>query len=192
MNITNRLTPLIERYNELAREEFRDNTTMDAAARTVEDMGFFSIPMLEDLLSEAKRKANQILCNDVPLLLSEYGLSEAVLTDGTEVGKELYTEISQAGLDKELLAQWMASNGYAAAIKDTLSFDKGAFKDEIEQFLKKKGYSYTRDSVVHSQTLKKVIKDHIAAGGEMPPEQAVKVSMFERATIKPPKIGKTF
>lgn len=192
MNITNRLTPLIERYNELAREEFRDDTMMDVAARTVEDMGFFSIPMLEDLLSEAKRRANAILIDDVPALLAEYGLSEAVLTDGTEVGKELFTEVSQAGSDKNVLMDWLDSNGYSSTVKDTLSFDKGTFKDEIEKFLQKKGYSYVRDSSIHSQTLKKVIKDHIAAGGAMPPENAVKVSMFERAVIKAPKKGRDF
>ena len=191
-NMTARMAPLVEIYNELTENKFNNDDAKYAAITTMKDMGFFSVPMLETLLSEAKYESNEILCNDIPLLLAEYGLSKATLEDGTEVGKELYTEVSQAGLDKELLASWLTEHGYASAIKDVLSFDKGAWQDEIGDFLKEHGYSYSRDSSIHSQTLKKVIKDHVASGGELPPQEAVKVSMFERGVVKAPKLKRDF
>jgi len=191
-NMTARMAPLVEIYNELTENKFNNDDAKYAAITTMKDMGFFSVPMLETLLSEAKYESSEILCNDIPLLLAEYGLSKATLSDGTEVGKELYTEVSQAGLDKELLASWLTEHGYASAIKDVLSFDKGAWQDEIGDFLREHGYSYSRDSSIHSQTLKKVIKDHVASGGELPPQEAVKVSMFERGVVKAPKLKRDF
>jgi len=190
--ITDRMHPLIEVYSDITDRKFNNDKAKDEAVMTVREMGFFSVQMLESLLAEAKSQANEILCNDIPLLLAEYGLSKATLSDGTEVGKELYTEVSQAGLDKELLASWLTEHGYASAIKDVLSFDKGAWQDEIGDFLREHGYSYSRDSSIHSQTLKKVIKDHVASGGELPPQEAVKVSMFERGVVKAPKLKRDF
>lgn len=186
-NITNRLVPIVARYRELTDTIFQAPEAIDVAVADAKNAGVFSIPMLEEILSRAKAEANSIMNEDIPLLLAEYGISEAKLTDGTVVSKELFTEVSQAGLDKELLVSWLTSNGYSSSIKDVISFDKGEWKEEIADFLMSNGYSYSRDSSIHSQTLKKVIKDHLAAGGDKPPEEAVKVSMFERGVVKAPK-----
>lgn len=170
-NITNRLTPLVDRYNELVGKE---------------------IPDMEEIVSKLKASAQRIMNEDIPLLLAEYGLSEAKLVDGTVVSQEICTEVSQAGLDKEKLMVWLTLMGYSSSIKDVVSFDKGEWKEEIGDFLAAHGYSYSRDSSVHSQTLKKVIKDHLAAGGDMPPDDAVKVTIFERGVVKAPKNKPSF
>ena len=187
MNIASRLNPLMKRFNELTGTEFLNDECRAQARVTVEGLGFFSIPMLEDLLSEAKRVKEDILCTDIPCLLAEYGIAKATLDDGTVVSKDLFYEVSQAGKDKQLLARWLIENGYKSTIKDTLSFDKGEFQDEILSLLREKGYSFSHDSGIHPQTLRKTIKEHMEAGLVPPPEDACKVNIFERGVVKAPK-----
>jgi hypothetical protein len=191
-NMMDRLSLLMARYDELNGTEFLNEVNKEQAIRTVKGLGFFSIPMLEEILSAAKAEKEDILTNDVISLLAEYGITEATMLDGTVVGKDVFYEVSQSGKDKELLASWLTANGYGSTIKDTLSFDKGSFKDEIVTMLQAKGYSFSRDSSVHPQTLKKTIKDHVLSGGQLPPEEACRVSIFERGVVKPPKEKKDF
>lgn len=191
-NITNRMAPLIERHRELETVEFMDEHVRDEAIFTIKELGLFSIPMLTDILKEAKRERDEIVNTDIPLLLAEYGLSLAVLDDGTKVTKDTFWEVSQKDKDKDVLAAWLKSHGYQSIIKDTLEFEKGTDLSDLVAFLEAEGLSYERASEVHSATLKKVIREHVEAGGELPPEDAVKVSIFERGVVSFPKLKKGF
>lgn len=202
--ITARLTPLIKMYNKLASADFKNEEVADEVKRTIVGMGLFSIPMLETLLSMARRAKEDILMTDIPTLLAEYGLKKATLEDGTEVYNEKILEVSVKDLDKDLLIKWIIEEGYESTIKDTLSFGKGSYDEMLEEFLNKNGYSYERDSGIHPQTLKKTIKEHLELGETLtkeekaernwsfPPAEAVRVEIKERAAVKPPKEGGSF
>ena len=191
-NITSRLGPLIDSYRQLTSEESDDIERAEELVEWAVDGGYFSIPVMEAALAVAKKRANVILCDDIPALLAEYGLSKAILEDGTEITKDTFWEVSQSGKDKEELASWLTLNGYESAIKDTFEFEKGSNLSEVISFLDSEGVSYDRRSEVHSQTLKKIIKDHYTAHGKLPPESAVKVSIFDRGVVKAAKKGKGF
>jgi len=192
VNLTGRLQPLIERFQHLDQTDFTSDTEAVQTRMALEKNNFFTVPILEGLLAQAKRARDEILITDIPLLLAEYGLSEAKLTDGTLVTKETFFETSQSGKDKALLARWLCEHGYEQIIKDTVAFEKGSFDEKVEAFLASGGYSYSKTSDVNGQSLKKTIREHLLAGGELPPDEAVKVTIFERGVVKAPKEKKGF
>lgn len=185
IDVKARLTPIMDKLKKL--ESDQAGVSVDEAKETLRSLGAFSIPVLEELLSIAKSMKQEILTNDIPCLLAEYGLKTCETLDGTKIGIETFYETSQADKDKALLATWLSENGYSHIIKDTLALDKGSFDDRLRAFLAENGYSYSVDSAVNGATLKKTIKELIEAGHDRPPEQAVKVTMFNMAVVKPPK-----
>lgn len=191
-NMNARLRPLIDQYNALTQDRDTDELTADNVAAALRATGAYSIPVLELVLKVAKQEANEIMVTDIPAMLAEYGLSKATLEDGTEVTKDTFWEVSQTGRDKAALASWLTSHGYESAIKDTFEFEKGSNLAELVAFINSEGLSYDRKSEVHSQTLKKILKDHYEKSGELPPEGAVKVSIFDRGVVKAPKNRKDF
>lgn len=192
--ITDRLTPFVTEYQRLTIDNVDEcsDEEMEKARRILLAHDLWTIPMLEKLCEMAIAEADRIVKTDIPCLLAEYGLAEATMLDGTTVSKATFYETSQANKDKNVLSNWLELNGYGSIIKDTLALDKGEFDPELESFLNEHGYSYKRDSNVNGQTLKKTIKDHILAGGSLPPEEGVKVSIFECAVVKSPKESKGF
>jgi len=170
LDVKKRLVPIVERLSKINEEQER----------------------LEEALAAAKRERDRILNDDIVCLLAEYGLSSCELIDGSNVGTEVVYETSQKDKDAALLASWLNSNGYSDAMKDILTLGKGEYDEDLESFLSENGYSFTRDSSIHSQTLKKILKDHIVAGKEPPPKEAVELKVFTRGFVKPPKKGKEF
>jgi hypothetical protein len=119
---------------------------------------------------------------DIPAVLHENGLASAPLADGRTVTIEQIVNVSQK--DKAALAAWLTANRYDSCIKTELSFGKGTAMGEVELAIQALGYEYEKATSVHPSTLKKIIKDHLAEGGEYPPEEAASVSIFERAKVK--------
>jgi len=191
-DITKRMVPVIERLDSLTKAPDNLSEVIDLTAQNLRYTGDFSIPLLEELLSIAKRERDQILNDDIVCLLAEYGISSCVMQDGTAIGTEVVYETSQKDKDAELLASWLEAQGYGGVIKDTIALAKGEYDHDLEQFLIDNGYTFTRDSSVHSQTLKKTLKDHILAGKEPPPPEAVELKMFTRGVVKPGKKDKEF
>jgi hypothetical protein len=148
---------------------------------------FPSIETLEEVCKFYRDRRDTIERTDIPCTLAEYGVKRVTMEDGTEVSLGTFYETKQG--DKEELASWVEGNGYADIIKDTLAFGKGEVDPELLSFLTDKKYSFSRDSSINSQTLKKIIKDHVAAGGELPPSTALSVTIFESAVVKRPKGG---
>lgn len=197
-NITNRLTPIVGRYEHLQSDIAID---LDKACKSLEGFGLFTIPTLEYALSQAKAECDRILQDDIPCLLAEYGLKKAELLDGSTIEPKTFYNTSQEGCDKSVLASWLEANGYGDIIKDTIALGKGEFDEELKNFLEENGYGYSKDSNVNGQSLKKVITDHIKAleklpyderAARMPPEEAVKVKTFTQAVITKPKAPKGF
>jgi hypothetical protein len=137
---------------------------------------------LEAIIADRKAYRDRILQDDIPTVLHENGLSSAPLADGRTVTIERIVNVSQ--LDKALLAEWLKTHGYDSIIKVFFEFSKGTDTASLEAQLAAEGVPYQKDSSVHPMSLKKVIGEHIADGGEYPPEAAAKVSIFERAKVK--------
>ena len=189
INVSQQLKLLVDRYSKFMAPALGDE--FDAFfTDVVKFVGPYpSIEALEKVVSYFKRKAESIVRTDIPCVLHEYGLSEAKIEDGSEEGIkvsiETYYETKQG--DKGVLVPWLESKGLGEIVKDSLQFSRGDFTPELEGYLKEKGYSYTRDSTINGQTLKKHIKDYLNAGGEPPPKEAMSIDIFQAARIVFPK-----
>ena len=146
-----------------------------------------SIEYIEDILSYFKAKRDRILTDDIPTFLAENGLKKAICDDGTEVSTE--EVLTTKTIDEAKMLAWVIENGGADLIKDTLAFGKGICDARLLAFLAENQYAYSRDSGVHSQTLKKFINDRYKEMGTdgLPPPEAVEAKPFVRAKIKAPK-----
>lgn len=178
-------TPWAGAYDGPGAAEARDHFIQNSAE------GIFgaypSIEMIEDILSYFKAKRARIIEDDIPTFLAENGLKKAVAEDGTEVSTEEI--ITTKTVDEAKMLTWITANGGADLIKDSLSFGKGICDDRLVAWLADNGYTYSRDSGVHSQTLKKFITDRYKDMGTdgLPPADAVEAKPFVRAKIKAPK-----
>jgi len=183
MNINEQLAIFVDQLNHL--EEPSNPTGVD---NLIAFIGCYpSIETLEEVVKYYKEKKNTIERVDIPCALAEAGLQDATMKDGTYVSIDTIYETKQG--DKSKLAAWLEENGYGDIIKDTFAFEKGGVDEDLLQFLQDRAYNYARDSSIHSMTLKKVLKDHLNAGGTEPPEDAVKISIFRKADVKKPKGG---
>jgi hypothetical protein len=137
---------------------------------------------LEAIIADRKAYRDRILQDDIPTVLHENGLTSAPLADGRTITIERVVNVSQ--LDKALLAEWLKSHEYDSIIRTSFEFGKGADTSALEALLAKEQITYQKESSVHPMSLKKVISDHLSEGGDYPPEEAAKVSVFERAKVK--------
>lgn len=140
------------------------------------------IAKLEDEASLLKDDLRLIYEEELPCVLHENGLLAAPLEDGRTVVIEQVVNVKQG--DKRSLAAWLAARNYDSVIKTTLEFPKGSDTTAAEDVLHAQGVDYTKDLTVHPMTLKKVMREHIEAGGDYPPEEAATVTIYERAKVK--------
>ena len=146
-----------------------------------------SIEALEDLVAYYKAKRERILTDDIPTFLAENGLKKVTLDDGTEVSSEEILTLKT--LDAVKALAWVTENGGADLIKDSLAFGKGICDERLIAFLAENNYTYSRDSGIHSQTLKKFVSDRYDEMGTdgLPPVDIIEAKPFIRAKIKAPK-----
>lgn len=141
-----------------------------------------SIATIEELLSGYKDKRESIVNDLLPTSLHANGLESATMSDGTNVSIKEYYSCKQ--VDKTELAQWLEEKNYGGIVKDSLAFGKGELSDDVINFLQKGGYSYSRESTIHPQSLNKAIREINEQTAELPPASAATVSIFEKADIK--------
>lgn len=146
-----------------------------------------SIQLLKEIVSEYVDDYERIFNDDIPATLAEYGVSKVTMDDGVEVGTEDFVETKQ--VDAAAACAWLESVGAADLIKDSVAFGKGMFDERLRSFLEMNHYSYTKESGVHGQTLKKFIKERLEHGLDLPPADAIMVKPYTRAKIKFPKSG---
>ncbi|MDH5664729.1 MAG: hypothetical protein OEY10_00325 [Nitrosopumilus sp.] len=127
---------------------------------------------LESRVTETKNKLNELVCDTIPELMQELGLSRIDLDGGTSV---IVKDMILAHIKKENQAAahaWLNENGFGDIIKNEflIKFGKddkanaNAFKNYInsaEWFFNAK---VTNKEVVHPQTLKAVVNEQINDG----------------------------
>lgn len=185
MNVNEALKGLIDRIEGFDRPE--DPHKTEGLIKMVQSLDGTS-PSLEMLQSAVKFFSDDRLAvvrDDIPSVLSEYGLQSAVMADGTRVTVDLFYETKQ--VDKAKVAEWLERNGYGSIIKDTLALEKGQFDEMLEKFLEEGGYSYSKDSNVNGMSLKAVVRKHVEDGGEYPPVDTIDLKIIPQAKVTKPK-----
>lgn len=125
----------------------------------------------EKQLSEVKLELKKISENSIPDLMSEIGMSEFKLTDGSKVTvKPFYS-----GTYTEEGANWLKENGHDAIIKKSAELDFGRMDTEecnsILALIKDVGeIGIKQKEGIHHATLSSFIKEQVTTGKSFPLE----------------------
>jgi len=146
---------------------------------------------LDEMLKSAKERLRAVQEHDLPDALSEAGVSEIRLSDGSHVKAEPFTNAHISKANTEKAHRWLIENGFSDIIKRevTASFGKGDKNYDIarEALLAKGLHPQTRESVHHA-TLKAFAKEQIEKGTDIPTDLFGLYSGFKTKIAKKKEI----
>ena len=129
---------------------------------------------IENDLKMMKKKRDHISGEVIPTMMSEMGLAELKLHDGShlKVSTSYKAHISEA--NKEMAYNWLRENGLGDIIKNEISVSFGRNEDnkaaDYAELAKSNGFQPTQKMKVEPMTLKALVRERIEAGKEMPTE----------------------
>ena len=132
------------------------------------------IDAAEQKLKDLKKKRDHISGEVIPTMMSEMGLAELKLHDGShlKVSTSYKAHISEA--NKEAAYNWLRNNGLGDIIKNEISVSFGRNEDnkaaDYAELAKSNGFQPTQKMKVEPMTLKALVRERIEAGKEMPTE----------------------
>jgi Asp-tRNA(Asn)/Glu-tRNA(Gln) amidotransferase B subunit len=128
----------------------------------------------EEAIKEKKKQIQHISGEVIPTMMSEMGLAELKLHDGShlKVSTSYRAHISEA--NKEAAYNWLRENGLGDIIKNEISVSFGRNEDnkaaDYAELAKGQGFQPTQKMKVEPMTLKALVRERIEAGKEMPTE----------------------
>ena len=134
----------------------------------------FDIETAENNLKELKKKRDHISGEVIPTMMSEMGLAELKLHDGShlKVSTTYRAHISEA--NKEMAYNWLRNNGLGDIIKNEILVSFGRNEDnkaaDYAELAKRSGFQPTQKMKVEPMTLKALVRERIEANKEMPTE----------------------
>jgi len=132
------------------------------------------IETAENNLKELKKKRDHISGEVIPTMMSEMGLAELKLHDGShlKVSTTYRAHISEA--NKEMAYNWLRNNGLGDIIKNEILVSFGRNEDnkaaDYAELAKRSGFQPTQKMKVEPMTLKALVRERIEANKEMPTE----------------------
>ena len=151
--------------------------------RAMEDQ----LKIMEDALKNKKKEIDRISGEVIPTMLSEMGLSQLKLADGSAVDVKPFYSASISAQNKEKAYQWLRNNGLGDIIKNEISVSFGRNEDNkaanYAELAKSNGFQPTQKLKVEPMTLKALVRERIEAGKEMPTE-IFNVFIGNKTTIK--------
>ncbi len=128
----------------------------------------------EENLKNTKTEIQKVSGDIIPTMMSEMGLSELKLQDGShlKVSTSYKAHITEA--NKEMAFNWLRNNGLGDIIKNEISVSFGRGEDikaaHYAELAKGQGLQPTQKLKVEPMTLKALVRERIEAGKEMPTE----------------------
>ena len=128
----------------------------------------------EENLKDLKKEQDRLSGEVIPTMMSEMGLSELKLQDGShlKVSTSYKAHITEA--NKEMAFNWLRNNGLGDIIKNEISVSFGRNEDnkaaDYAELAKGQGFQPTQKMKVEPMTLKALVRERIEAGKEMPTE----------------------
>ena len=151
--------------------------------RAMEDQ----LKIMEDALKNKKKEIDRISGEVIPTMLSEMGLSQLKLADGSSVDVKPFYSASISAQNKEKAYQWLRNNGLGDIIKNEISVSFGRNEDNkaanYAELAKSNGFQPTQKLKEEPMTLKALVRERIEAGKEMPTE-IFNVFIGNKTTIK--------
>ena len=125
---------------------------------------------IKDLKKEYQRISGEV----IPTMMSEMGLSELKLQDGSHLKVSTSYKASITEANKEMAFNWLRENGLGDIIKNEINVSFGRNEDnkaaEYAELARSQGLQPTQKMKVEPMTLKALVRERIEAGKEMPTE----------------------
>ena len=141
----------------------------------------------EESLKEKKKQKDHVSMEVIPTLMSEMGLAELKLIDGSVVTVKPNYSASITVANREAAFNWLRNNGLGDIIKNEISVSFGRNEDnkaaDYASLAQERGYQPTQKLKVEPMTLKALVRERIEAGKEMPTE-LFNVFVGNQTTIK--------
>ena len=157
------------------QEEILDKTeNIDKLSTKVKELRGIgqSIETLEDSLKKTKKDYETLSGEIIPTMMSEMGLSELKLMDGSAVEVKPYYAANISLKNREAAYNWLRSNGLGDIIKNEITVSFGRNEDnkaaEYANLAKGQGFQPTQKLKVEPMTLKALVRERIEAGKTMP------------------------
>ena len=132
------------------------------------------IELSEDNLKDLKKEHQRISGEVIPTMMSEMGLSELKLQDGSHLKVSTSYRATITEANKEAAFNWLRNNGLGDIIKNEISVSFGRNEDNkaasYAELAKGQGFQPTQKMKVEPMTLKALVRERIEAGKDMPTE----------------------
>ena len=133
-----------------------------------------TIDAAEDNLKLLKKKRDHISGEVIPTMMSEMGLAELKLHDGSHLKVSTTYRATITEANKETAFNWLRNNGLGDIIKNEISVSFGRGEDKkaahYAELAKGQGLEPTQKLKVEPMTLKALVRERIEAGKELPTE----------------------
>lgn len=145
------------------------------------------INLLEERVKDKKKDLDVISGEVIPTMMSEMGLSQLRLMDGSMIDVKPFYNASITQANKEAAFNWLRQNGLGDIIKNEVVVSFGRGEDnkaaEYAELAKGQGLQPAQKLKVEPMTLKALVRERIEAGKEMPTE-IFSVYVGNKTTIK--------
>ena len=128
----------------------------------------------ESRLKLLKKKRDHISGEVIPTMMSEMGLAELKLHDGSHLKVSTSYRATITEANKVAAFNWLRKNGLGDIIKNEISVSFGRNEDnkaaDYAALAQERGFQPTQKLKVEPMTLKALVRERIEAGKEMPTE----------------------
>ena len=128
----------------------------------------------EEAIKEKKKQIQHISGEVIPTMMSEMGLAELKLHDGSHLKVSTSYRATITEANKEMAFNWLRENGLGDIIKNEILVSFGRNEDnkaaDYAELAKGQGFQPTQKMKVEPMTLKALVRERIEAGKEMPTE----------------------
>ena len=128
----------------------------------------------EQIMKDTKKQIERISGEVIPTMMSEMGLAELKLQDGSQLKVSTSYRATITEANKEEAFNWLRNNGLGDIIKNEISVSFGRNEDNkaatYAELAKGQGFQPTQKMKVEPMTLKALVRERIEAGKEMPTE----------------------
>ena len=152
---------------------------MESLAKEIED--------IEENLKKKKKDLDVISAEVIPTMMSEMGLSQLKLMDGSMIDVKPFYNATITVANKESAFNWLRQNGLGDIIKNEMVVSFGRGEDnkaaQYAELAKSQGLQPAQKLKVAPMTLKALVRQRIEAGQEMPTE-IFSIFVGNKTTIK--------
>ena len=128
----------------------------------------------EEAIKEKKKQIQHISGEVIPTMMSEMGLAELKLHDGSHLKVSTSYRATITEANKVAAFNWLRKNGLGDIIKNEISVSFGRNEDnkaaDYAELARGQGFQPTQKMKVEPMTLKALVRERIEAGKEMPTE----------------------